>query len=241
MIREDTMKISERSVICVVCCLILMLTAALPAVAGEERWIAVEGVENLRDIGGYPAGEDTLSWGKVYRSADISGITDDGLAALSELGIATVVDLRPHPDVGALSDRLNAADIRLVSLPMERDALSDKAEFYRRIIVLGRDSLTELLYLAADEGALPMLIFDEEGVHEVEVGTMLLMGATGVSNENLIADYLLSNEAGADVREEWGRHILNYFEEYGGIDYYMDAILDISPTTINLIHDNLTR
>jgi protein-tyrosine phosphatase len=232
------MKYAGYAILIAICCALCL--SASPVVA-EERWVEVEGVENVRDIGGYPAGDDTLAWGSVYRSADLSGVTDGGIATLMELGVATVVDLRPHPDAGELTTRLDAAGIHLVSLPMEKDSLADKAEFYRRIIVLGRESLTELLHLAADEGALPMLIFDEKGVHEVEVATMLLMGAAGVSGDDLVDDYLLSNQAGADVREEWGRHIVDYFDEYGGVLYYTDAILHIPPTTIDRIHKNLTR
>jgi len=233
------MKYSGYGVLIFLCCAVI-LTAPYTAAAGD-RWIEVEGVENVRDIGGYSTGDDTLAWGNVYRSADLSGITDGGIATLTELGVKTVVDLRPHADVEGLTIRLEATDIRMVSLPMEQDRLSDKAEFYRRIIVLGRESLTELLYLAMEENNLPMLIFDEKGIHEVEVATMLLMGTAGVSGDDLVHDYLLSNQAGADVREDWGRHIVDYFEEYGGISYYTDAILHIPPATIDRIHKNLTR
>ncbi|MBN1880941.1 MAG: tyrosine-protein phosphatase [Deltaproteobacteria bacterium] len=234
------MKYAGRALFITICCMVLV-TAAVSAPAGEERWIEVEGVENVRDIGGYPAGDDTLAWGRIYRSADITGITDTGIAVLEGLGVVTVVDLRPHPDAEALTGRLEASGIRLVSLPMEKDELSDKAEFYRRIIVLGRDSLAELLFLAADERALPMLLFDGEGTDEVEVAAMLLMGAAGVSGDDLVRDYLLSNQAGADVREEWGRHIVDYFDEYGGIRYYTQSILNVPTTTIDLIHNNLIR
>lgn len=235
------MKKPGRAVLITVCCVLFLMVTALTASAGEERWVEVEGVENVRDIGGYPAGDTTLAWGRIYRAADISNITDGGMAVLDELGVATVVDLRPHESTEELSDRLEASGIRLVSLPMERDELSNRAEYYRRIIVLSRESLTELLYLASDKDTLPILLFDEEGVDEVEVAAMLLMGAAGVSGDDLVSDYLLSNQAGADLREEWGRHIVDYFDEYGGIRYYTNAILDIPSTTIDLIHNNLTR
>jgi len=235
------MKYPGRTVIIALCCVFFMTATATHSWAGEKRWVEVEGVENLRDIGGYSAEGKTLAWGRVYRAADISGITDGGIAALGELGVVTVVDLRPHGDTEDLRNRLETSGIRLVSLPMEKDDLSNKAEFYRRIIVLSRESLTELLYLAADEDTLPILLFDEEGIDEVEVATMFLMGAAGVSRDDLVLDYLLSNQAGADVREEWGHHIVDYFDEYGGIRYYMNAILDIPQTTIDLIQNNLIR
>ncbi|KAH8884222.1 hypothetical protein GQ53DRAFT_752274 [Thozetella sp. PMI_491] len=57
----------------------------------------VEGMQNVRDIGGYPvAGQPgkVIRRGLVFRSADPGKLTDNGVKALQELGITHVYDLR---------------------------------------------------------------------------------------------------------------------------------------------------
>ena len=209
------------------------------ATTAESRWVDVDGVKNFRDVGGYDTPDGTLKWGVLFRSADLSGITPEGIETLKELGIVTLVDLKPEPISGDIEGILKDAGFVVVKLPMERDTLKDKAEFYRRIIVKGRKSLTELLSLLSDSKNLPMVIFDEGGVSEVEVATMFVLGACGVQRENIISDYLLSNTIGAGLNEEWGGYIVQYFDEYGGIDYYITSILKISPEIVNNIKNNL--
>ena len=59
------------------------------------RHIALEGVDNFRDFGDYPAaGGRRLRRGALYRSASHSRATDADLARLAALEIAVVVDLR---------------------------------------------------------------------------------------------------------------------------------------------------
>ena len=60
-----------------------------------RRVIALEGVRNFRDLGGYPTvdGYSTV-WGQVYRADAISLLTESGWGALGDLGIKRVYDLR---------------------------------------------------------------------------------------------------------------------------------------------------
>jgi Tyrosine phosphatase family len=74
-------------------------TSELPS----PPFVAVEGVKNFRDIGGYPiTGSDSKSVkrGFVYRSATLTGITNDGMKTLvSALGIRVIFDLRLQDEV----------------------------------------------------------------------------------------------------------------------------------------------
>lgn len=205
----------------------------------DLRWIDVGEVSNFRDVGGYATDGGKVSWGLLYRSGEISKITSKGKETLLGLGIRTVVDLRGVSKDGSVTGLFSGSDIRVIELPMERDDLKDKAEFYRRIIVKGRKSLAELIYILSDRENFPVLIFDDGGTHEVEVATMFVLGASGVGREDLISDYLLSNRTGADLKREWGEHIVQYFEDYGGMDYYIVNILGVSPEVLSDVRDNL--
>ena len=76
-----------------------MSTASAKSLAlPSPPFIQVEGLPNLRDIGGYPASGGTghsIRRGVVYRGgAPSNRIDDDGWAAIKSLGITHVYDLR---------------------------------------------------------------------------------------------------------------------------------------------------
>lgn len=65
-------------------------------------FIAIEGLPNFRDIGGYPiasAPGKTVRRGIVFRSSEPSKVTDQGVAKLQELKITDVYDLRSRQEM----------------------------------------------------------------------------------------------------------------------------------------------
>ena len=207
----------------------------------EERWVSIDGVTNFRDIGGYITDDGIVKEAVIYRSGDLSAIQPSGVKKLKELGIKTVVDLRDKPEESKMEMLLSESGIKVVKIPMKRDELRDKAEFYRRIIVLSRKSLIKLITLISDQKNLPLVIFDNEGVHEVGVATMFLLDAIGVKSEDRLNDYMLSNKHIANLKTEWGEHIIKYFEEYGGMEPYLKNILKISPKVTKNAKKNLIK
>ncbi len=60
-----------------------------------RRVIALDEQPNFRDLGGYPTADGrTTRWGMIYRSGELSTLTDADLSRLEDLGIASVIDLR---------------------------------------------------------------------------------------------------------------------------------------------------
>jgi protein-tyrosine phosphatase len=217
---------------------ILVIIISLSAHAQGERWIAIGGAKNFRDIGGYTAGDGIIRTGVVYRSDDLSRLEQLDIAKLADLEIKTVVDLRSE-GVGGSMDISAFDKITVHHLPMERDELKNRAEFYRRIIVKSRKSLAELIIILSEEENLPLVMFDEEGAHEVEVATIVILASLGVARDDLVSDYLLSNQRGHDLQGEWGNCIVQYFEDYGGVEYYVTNILGISPDVIDSVKKNI--
>ena len=59
------------------------------------RFLPVDGLTNIRDLGGYPAGAVARTRANaVYRSDSPHRVSATGLTALIELGVVTVIDLR---------------------------------------------------------------------------------------------------------------------------------------------------
>ncbi|NTB87729.1 tyrosine-protein phosphatase [Agrobacterium tumefaciens] len=56
--------------------------------------IALSGVDNFRDLGGYTVKGGRIRRGLLFRSGDLSRATEDDLVHLASLGIELIVDLR---------------------------------------------------------------------------------------------------------------------------------------------------
>jgi hypothetical protein len=208
--------------------------------AGDSRWVVVPGASDFRDVGGYEAGGGTVKWGVLYRSDDLSPIDQAGVDTLKGLGIRTVVDLRSDAKDAARITDLSGGTIKVVNLPMVADPIKDKNDYYKRMIVNGRGSLISLFVLLSDKKNLPLVIFDRNGRDEAEMATMVVLLVLGVREGDVLSDYLLSNQRGAALKEEWGQIIVRYFDEYGGMDYYTTKVLNLSPDLIKQVRENLT-
>lgn len=86
------------------------------------NWIELEGVVNVRDVGGLPAADGrTIRPGVLIRSADLTGLTEaDVVRLVDELGVRRVVDLRTDVEVSSSEPGLlhgqPAVEIRHLSL-----------------------------------------------------------------------------------------------------------------------------
>jgi protein-tyrosine phosphatase len=219
--------------------LILFIWPARPANALDTRWVDVKGTSNFRDMGGYPAGAGTVKSGVLFRSDDLSKVGTEGVEDLVKLGIVTVVDLRAEAGDPARIEGLSRGAFRVVRLPMRADSIKDKNDYFKRMIVNSRQSLIDLLVLLADKKNLPIVIFDEDGINQVDVAGEFILLTIGVNGPDVISEYLLSNKRGAELKPEWGEIIVRYFDEYGGMEYYTTRILGLSSDQIGRIRENL--
>ncbi|NLE82807.1 MAG: tyrosine-protein phosphatase [Rhodococcus sp.] len=75
----------------------------------SRRLVLLASVPNFRDIGGYGIRDGgTVRTGALYRSTDLSRITDDDAPVVASLGIATVYDLRTAVERERAPDKLPA-------------------------------------------------------------------------------------------------------------------------------------
>ena len=70
-----------------------------PAVLPSPPFIEVNGIHNFRDIGGYPAASKSIKTGVLYRCAEPTQITEDGIATIRRLGITHFYDLRSNTEI----------------------------------------------------------------------------------------------------------------------------------------------
>src|SRR5258708_9857251 len=73
-----------------------------------KRHIVLQGAANFRDLGGYTTADGHhVKWGEIYRSADISKLTDADLTVLDDRKVTYDVDLRGHQESTQAPDKLN--------------------------------------------------------------------------------------------------------------------------------------
>ncbi len=74
----------------------LVIPAALPAQQREDhRLLNFEGIDNFRDLGGYPTTDgQQVKWGVLYRAATLAESSKADLVGLEQLKLATLIDFR---------------------------------------------------------------------------------------------------------------------------------------------------
>jgi protein tyrosine/serine phosphatase len=180
-----------------------------------DRIIALEGVNNFRDYGGYAvAGGGRVKRGKLWRSGQHVGASDADLIVIARLGIGTVTDLRGDSEralnpcrrhegfaaqvltcegeSAALASHIDAA----AGVVSEEDARAAMRRLYAEMPY--RSNLVGVLrrYFAAlaerDGGS---LIHCFAGKDRTGVAVALTHHLLGVHSDDVMQDYLLTNAA----------------------------------------------
>lgn len=192
----------------------------------QDRVLALEGVHNFRDYGGYPvAGGGRLRRGLLWRSGQHHGATESDLRRIAALEFATVFDLRsakeralhpcrrpegfaaqvffgedPPPRSAPKAAGHSAPHVAAAQVSRQRDAASAREGMRRNYgMIAFRPELIAAMrrYLAAlAEGRGASLINCMAGKDRTGIAVAVLHLATGVHRDDIIADYLLTNTAG---------------------------------------------
>lgn len=181
------------------------------------RHLALEGVENFRDFGGYATGSGArLRAGRLYRSASHGKATEADLAAIAALEIAVVVDLRrKHERLRDPSRRPDGFAAEVV----EHEAANEEIEEDSWVVHVTSSDLSEASFrdymfryyaeapfnprmidlytryfeiLARAEG--PVLIHCAAGKDRTGILAALTHHLTGVHRDDMMSDYLATND-----------------------------------------------
>jgi len=177
------------------------------------RHIDFEAIENFRDFGGYGTvcGRGLVS-GRLYRSGHHAHATDADLAKLRALGLAAIVDLRQASErerepsrrwdgFGALvveNDILSSQDwvTELQASPLTAESLvADTLRHYRMNVFEPR--LVDLFgrfLRAVGEADGAVVVHCAAGKDRTGLACAFLHHIAGVHHDDMIADYLLTND-----------------------------------------------
>jgi protein-tyrosine phosphatase len=189
--------------------LLIINTALLFAQIADsaKRKVSLQGAVNFRDIGGYKTKDGhQVKWGKIYRSADLSKLTEADLAELKNRKITYDVDLRGTWEAQQAPDRLNPntdyilcpagsdsvnAIVRDLAVHKNTDSLM--TVFYtstRYFTDRYKPFFNKLLAMPDNES----LVFHcTAGKDRTGIAAALFLYSLGVPYETIIADYTATN------------------------------------------------
>jgi protein-tyrosine phosphatase len=170
------------------------------------RRVELEGAFNLRDLGGYrTTSGGRIRWRRLFRSDSLHRLTEGDVGALAELGVHTVIDLRTGEEVrerGSFDGTTQYHHLPLIDQLRSRDDVNttytDPARVtarYLEILDEGRAQMTEVLRLLTDEATYPAVFHCAAGRDRTGVVAATVLGLLGVADEDIVADYVLSQEA----------------------------------------------
>lgn len=242
------------------------------------RHIDFEAIENFRDFGGYATGCGRgLVSGRLYRSGHHAHATDADLAKLQALGVAAIVDLRQASErerepsrrwagFGAAvveNDILSSQDWlkELEVSPLTAESLvADTLRHYRLNVFEPRlIDLFGRFLRSVGEAQGPVVVHCAAGKDRTGLACAFLHHIAGVHHDDMIADYLLTNDetrierkmaqAGAFVERLVGRRPsdaalrawVQVYPEFldaafdeirlrcGSMDRYLEDVLGVDP------------
>ena len=207
----------------------------------RDRRIRLPGTTNLRDVGGYPAAAGgTVRWGTLLRSDALHRLDDSGRAALSALGLRTVVDLRTDDEVRAAPSALDGTGARTFRVPLFDAAAIGRlppelAAIYRYMIDDCGAAIAAAIGLLCGDGALPGLVHCTAGKDRTGLVMALVLEVIGVPDEIIAADYAMSDA----YLDTGAARAISRIRAVSGVGRWLDlGALGASP---QVIHDALAR
>ncbi len=161
------------------------------------RNISVDGITNVRDLGGWKTQDGKrVKQGLVYRCGRLNKssaktakieITQNGIKTMTaQLGIKSEIDLRLvyNGEIGAITSSPLGSNVNYINAPMEWNG---------NIFYDNKQELLKVFSIFADENNYPLIFHCNIGTDRTGMVAYLINALLGVSQEDLMKDYLFSN------------------------------------------------
>ena len=173
-----------------------------------ERSVALTGVFNFRDLGGYAASDGrSVRWRTLFRADGLDRLTADDVEVLRPYGLRTVVDLRMAHE---LEDKgrfpvdtypVTFHHLSVMDKTWDREAAAREdlpaADFlharYSEMLLEAGPRYADALRLLTAADALPAVFHCAAGKDRTGLLAMLVLGTLGVGHDDIVADYALTS------------------------------------------------
>lgn len=181
-----------------------------------NRFLQLDGVFNFRDIGGLNTKDGCMiKPGLIFRSGELSQLSDNSLEGLKKLNIKLIIDLRTKNECKSKPDKIpDNSGIRVDNIPFcYNNKDMNNQEFFSLLLRKSKEldfealikniyhdiafgctaQIKEVLTLISDKDNLPALIHCTGGKDRTGTISAIIQLITGVPEETVIEDYLASN------------------------------------------------
>ena len=226
------------------------------SVKTAERAIPMVDLFNFRDLGGYfNTDGKQIRWGKLYRSSSLARAkTQEDIRVLKNIGIQTVIDFRTErerydapskylaPNIinlplrgnpyntffdRILSNEMKVGDVRVYAQGMFAFLLENNSEYFNKMF----DVLLE-------EDNYPVLIECSLGSERSAVASALILAALNIDMDQIISDYMLSNEL---LDFDSLINSSDIFSKEEGIQETLTALIRVHKGTITYSFDKILK
>jgi protein-tyrosine phosphatase len=188
-----------------------------PEKAVWNRLLAAKGMYNVRDIGGYAAGEGRqVKRGIFYRAGELYHLSGEGKALLESKNIKTIVDFRGKDEMENAPDDVLSSVLHTHQLSIDPGNMTSLShieagvsvegfmrELYGILVTGARPQYRKFFRILSEPENTPLLFHCSAGKDRTGLAAALLLLALGVDRETVYADYMLSAEYLKDKFAEW--------------------------------------
>ena len=175
----------------------------------KDRDLEWSGCYNVRDLGGLPAMPGKRTRRKAFVRSDVLGrLTSEGKRTMIDYGIRTVIDLR-FPEEFKRYPAVSFADVSerdlpdYYNIPFGKDdpqfwndihTLGDPSRYYGLWIERYRNDVATILRTMLESRPGGIVFHCHSGKDRTGMLAALLLCVAGVSRDNVIEDYIRTNE-----------------------------------------------
>jgi protein-tyrosine phosphatase len=214
--------------------------------------VKLEGAVNFRDLGGYVTTEfRRIKTGRIYRSAELSQLTDADMEELKRRKIYTVVDFRGKEEVENAPDRLLPGSDYLL-LPAGNFTIPDLASyakefksgkelmlaFYSDISFLKEKYQPFFRKLLALPDTSALVFHSTTGKDRTGIAAALFLYSMEIPMETILSDYVSTNIYRKDENE---KIIDSLVKEQGMDDEMARQIMEANPAYLQATFNAIIR
>ena len=209
----------------------------------HSRKVKLDGAKNFRDLGGYIGADNRLlRWGKVFRSGHLSALSTENNQQWDKLNIGLIVDLRteyerekspsqiPTSSVTPQIKELNIDTGNTAQLLKDLQQKTLSPEWLQQVLVdvnqqfvdkqthMFKQLFVYLTEFAASNNPHSLLFHCTAGKDRTGFSAALLLSALGVSQQQIMEDYLLTSKYYLPKQE------YNWFIKRYGLTESLDVV-----------------
>jgi len=219
------------------------------AVIVSETQIPLTGQPNFADLGGIVTTDGrSVKWGKIYRSGELSKLTDDDIAYMASLKLDAIIDFRFPAEKEKEPDRFPSG-VDTIPIPIadgsyDRNTITqwllskDQEAFDTMLVHVNKvlvneeqDSYKEFFDKLENGGT--FLFHCTKGKDRAGFAAAMFLSALGVDRETVIDNYLKSNDYLSPVTDS----TIQYVSSMGLSGELLRSILEVRANYIQTAFD----